>query len=101
LIKIVIPKVDIHAGSLTHYHYNQEIELIKNQYGIDEPTEGVQISESEIDMVLIPLLAFDKKGYRVGFGKGYYDKFLSRCRKNVLKVGLSFFETVEKIEYIK
>ena len=99
-IKVVIPKVDVHAEHLVHYHYDEEIELIKNKYGIDEPKEGEQISEDEIDMVLIPLLAFDKKGYRVGFGKGYYDKFLSRCRMDVIKVGLSFFDPVEKIEDI-
>lgn len=98
LIKIVIPKVDIHSGNLAHFHYNNQVELIKSDYGIDEPKHGNQISEDEIDLVLIPLLAFDKTGYRVGFGKGYYDKFLARCRKDVIKVGLSFFEPVEKIE---
>ena len=100
LIKVVIPKVDIHGGQLAHYQYGEQIELIKNQYGIDEPKGGNKVTEDEIDMVLIPLLAFDSKGYRVGFGKGYYDKFLSRCRKDVLKVGLSFFEPVDKIEDI-
>lgn len=99
-IKVVIPKVDIHAGHLSHYQYNEEIEMIKNQYGIDEPKEGLQVLENEIDLVLIPLLAFDKRGYRVGFGKGYYDKFLSRCRKDVLKIGLSLFDPVEKIDDI-
>jgi 5-formyltetrahydrofolate cyclo-ligase len=99
-VKILIPKVDIHAGNLAHYHYNEEIEMIKNQYGIDEPKGGTQVDEKEIDLVLIPLLSFDERGYRVGFGKGYYDKFLARCRKDVLKVGLSFFDPVEKIEDI-
>ena len=100
LIKVVIPKVDIHKGEMAHYRYEEQIEMIKNQYGIDEPKEGIKVSENEIDLVLIPLLAFDKKGYRVGFGKGYYDKFLSVCRKDVLKVGLSFFDPVDKIEDI-
>ena len=98
LIKIAIPKVDIHSGHLAHYHYHDQVELIKNEYGINEPKEGNLISEEEIDLVLIPLLAFDKAGYRVGFGKGYYDKFLARCRKDIVKVGLSFFEPVDKIE---
>jgi 5-formyltetrahydrofolate cyclo-ligase len=98
LVKVVIPKVDIHTGHLAHYHYNDGVEMIKNEYGIDEPKHGTKITETEIDVVLIPLLAFDQKGYRVGFGKGYYDKFLARCRKDVIKVGLSFFEAVEKID---
>lgn len=100
LLKVVIPKVNIHSGNLAHFEYHKGVEMIKNEFGIDEPKDGVEIDETEIDLVLIPLLAFDKKGYRVGFGKGYYDKFLCRCRKDVIKVGLSFFGPVEKIEDI-
>lgn len=100
LIKVVIPKIDIHSGDMVNYYFEDGVEMIKNKYGIDEPKEGKIIDITEIDLVLIPLLAFDKAGYRVGFGKGYYDKFLSHCRKDVLKVGLSFFEPVEKIEDI-
>jgi len=100
LIKVLIPKIDIHSGTMVHYHFDEGVEMITNSYGIDEPESGNSISEDEIDMVLIPLLAFDKKGFRVGFGKGYYDKFLSRCKPNVIKAGLSFFDPVEKIEDI-
>lgn len=48
-------------------------------------------------MVLIPLLAFDKNGYRVGYGKGFYDRFLAECRPDVVKVGLSVFEPIDEI----
>ena len=100
LLKIVVPKIDIQSGEMVNYYFDENVELIENKYGIDEPKDGKIIDATEIDMVIIPLLAFDKTGYRVGFGKGYYDKFLSRCRKGVLKIGLSFFEPVEKIEDI-
>jgi 5-formyltetrahydrofolate cyclo-ligase len=100
LIKIVIPKIDIHSGKMVHYHFDEGVEMITNTFGIEEPKEGNLISENEIDLVLIPLLAFDKRGYRVGFGKGYYDKFLSHCKPNVIKAGLSFFGPVDKIEDI-
>ena len=100
LVKIVIPKIDIHSGNITHYHFDEGVELITNAYGIDEPKEGNLIKEDEIDLVLIPLLAFDKKGFRVGFGKGYYDKFLARCKPNVIKAGLSFFDPVDEINDI-
>lgn len=98
LMKIVIPKIDIHSGKMVHYHFNEGMEMVTNVYGIDEPKEGNLISEEDIDLVLIPLLAFDKKGNRVGFGKGYYDKFLVHCKSTVLKVGLSFFDPVDEIE---
>ncbi|MGN6532541.1 MAG: 5-formyltetrahydrofolate cyclo-ligase [Ginsengibacter sp.] len=100
LIKIVIPKIDIHSGNISHYHFDEGMEMITNAYGIDEPKEGKLIPEDEIDLVLIPLLAFDKKGFRVGFGKGYYDKFLARCKPNVIKTGLSFFDPVDEIKDI-
>lgn len=99
-LKVVIPKIDIHSGNMTHYHFEEETEMVKNIYGIDEPKEGKLMSENEIDLVLIPLLAFDKEGFRVGYGKGYYDKFLSLCKPGVIKIGLSFFEPVDEIEDI-
>jgi 5-formyltetrahydrofolate cyclo-ligase len=48
--------------------------------------------------VIVPLLAVDKNGHRVGYGKGYYDKLLSQCKSTCLKVGISLFELIEKIE---
>ena len=100
LLKIVIPKIDIHSGNMEHYHFHDDVQLIENIFGIDEPKEGERVSESDIDMVLIPLLSFDKKGYRVGYGKGYYDKFLLKCRPDAIKFGLSFFDPVDEIEDI-
>ena len=85
---------------MVHYHFDEGVELIQNDYGIDEPKEGTEVSEEEIDVILVPLLAFDKRGYRVGFGKGYYDRFLPRCRSNVIKIGLSFFEPIDEINDI-
>lgn len=69
-----------------------------NKYGIEEPIDGEVISHKSIDMIFIPLLAFDKSGYRVGYGKGYYDRFLNKCREDALKVGFSFFEAENVIE---
>lgn len=71
-----------------------------NQYGILEPINGTILETMEIDIVFVPLLAFDENGYRVGYGKGYYDRFLSRCRKDILRIGFSFFEAEPVIEDI-
>jgi 5-formyltetrahydrofolate cyclo-ligase len=46
---------------------------------------------SKIDVVFVPLLAYDEKGNRVGYGKGFYDAFLSECKPETIKIGLSFF----------
>ncbi|MFZ1530116.1 MAG: 5-formyltetrahydrofolate cyclo-ligase [Ferruginibacter sp.] len=71
-----------------------------SRFGIDEPANGMPMFAEEIDMVLVPLLCFDELGYRVGYGKGYYDRFLQTCRKDVLKIGFSFFEAEKKINDI-
>lgn len=68
-----------------------------NRYGIDEPIDGQEVLPEAIDWVLLPLLAFDRRGYRVGYGKGYYDRFLKECRDDVVKIGFSFFAPVDRI----
>ena len=97
-LKVAVPKIDMRTGTMQHFHLSEEVELINNGYGIQEPNSAREILANEIDLVLIPLLAFDKDGYRVGYGKGYYDKFLSNSRPDVIKVGLSFFDAVDNIE---
>jgi 5-formyltetrahydrofolate cyclo-ligase len=67
-------------------------------FGVDEPVDGEDIYPSEIEMVIVPLLAFDKRGYRVGYGRGFYDRFLARCGPSCIKLGFSYFDAVEKIE---
>lgn len=69
-----------------------------NQYGIEEPLDGIDMIPSEIDLVIIPLLCFDKKGNRVGYGKGYYDRFLKHCRKDCVKIGFSYFDPIDEVE---
>ena len=83
------------------YIFNEETLLKKNKYDIPEPINGKEFKEN-IDVIFIPLLAYDKKGNRVGYGKGFYDRFLRTQKNNIIKVGLSFFgpeEIVEKKEF--
>ncbi|QNL51340.1 5-formyltetrahydrofolate cyclo-ligase [Olivibacter sp. SDN3] len=96
-IGIVVPRADLYANSMTHYVLGAEQELISNKWGILEPAIGDSVDINLIDMVLLPLLAFDKQGNRVGYGKGYYDRFLQGIEKKVQKVGISLFDPVEQI----
>jgi 5-formyltetrahydrofolate cyclo-ligase len=77
---------------------DDDTQFESNRYGIDEPVDGVHTFPTEIDMVIVPLLSFDKKGNRVGYGKGYYDRFLKNCRKDCLKIGFSYFEPIAHID---
>ncbi|HRN56518.1 MAG TPA: 5-formyltetrahydrofolate cyclo-ligase [Agriterribacter sp.] len=97
-LHIVVPKTDIESNSMTHYIYDDNTVLVENACHIMEPEGGQTVSSADIDMVLVPLLAFDERGGRVGYGKGYYDRFLAGCREDVIKVGLSFFEAEPLID---
>ena len=76
---------------LTHFVFDESTQFAPNSWGIDEPLNGVSIEASEIDMVITPLLCIDKNKQRVGYGKGYYDRFLSECKPTVQKIGVSLF----------
>jgi 5-formyltetrahydrofolate cyclo-ligase len=99
-IKLAFPKADFTDNSMLHFLEDSELEIDTNDYGIPEPISGNEIKTTEIDMVLVPLLAFDKRGYRVGYGKGFYDRFMVSCKPGTQFVGLSFFEPVAAIEDI-
>ncbi len=87
------------TNQLVHYPLTVDTVLAENKWGIPEPVSRAQstIEPITIDMVLVPLLAFDRQGHRVGYGKGYYDRFLANCRPDCLTVGLSLFEPIERI----
>lgn len=93
---VVVPKV---------MHHEIEASLIidfdnlvpSGKFGILEPIETMNIAYKNIDVVLVPGIAFDIEGHRVGYGFGYYDKFLAKVPKAV-KIGLAFdFQIVDKI----
>ncbi|WP_027137879.1 5-formyltetrahydrofolate cyclo-ligase [Gaetbulibacter saemankumensis] len=89
---ILISKSDFKTGGMDHFLLTDNTVIKKNSYNIPEPVDGIEIADHKIDVVFIPLLAFDETGQRVGYGKGFYDRFLSKCKPHVLKIGLSFFE---------
>lgn len=98
--RIALPRIDPATFAMEALEFNDKTMLTTNSYNIAEPEGTEVVDPQEIDAVLVPLLAFDRKGYRVGYGKGYYDRYLFRCRPDVAKIGFSFFEPVEAIDDI-
>ncbi|PZO30211.1 MAG: 5-formyltetrahydrofolate cyclo-ligase [Flavobacteriaceae bacterium] len=96
--EIVVSKSDFKTHEMTHYLLTDNTKFKKNEYNIPEPIDGLEVPVSKIDVVFVPLLAIDKNGNRVGYGKGFYDNFLAKCREDVIKIGLSFFEPEEIID---
>ncbi|WP_165784598.1 5-formyltetrahydrofolate cyclo-ligase [Solitalea longa] len=97
-IKIAIPQSNLSTLTLNHFLIDENLVIEKNSWNIPEPVAGNQISPELIDMVLVPLIVVDKRGYRVGYGKGFYDRFLADCRPDIQRIGLSQFEPIDYIE---
>jgi len=94
--QIVISKSNSKDYSLSHFLLTDSTPIKENYFGIPEPKNGIEVHVEKIDVVFVPLLAFDQKGHRIGYGKGFYDRFLKQCRNNTIKIGLSFFEPLEQ-----
>jgi len=99
-IEIVISKSDFNTHLLKHFIYKSDTPLEHNSWGIPEPSGSIEIEASEIDFVLAPLLVVDERGNRIGYGKGFYDRFFAACKPNVSKGGISYFKPVPEIEDI-
>jgi len=97
-IQTVVPRVNHETEELESLRYGADVPLAENKWQIGEPLHDERVEPTEIDVVLVPLLCFDLKGHRVGYGRGYYDRFLRSCRTDCAKIGLSIFPPVEKIE---
>ncbi|MBX9853322.1 MAG: 5-formyltetrahydrofolate cyclo-ligase [Cytophagaceae bacterium] len=98
-IDIVIPKI-VSDSVFENYLLTPETELKESKLGIPEPVRAETYAADKIDLIFVPLLAADKKGHRVGYGKGFYDRFLVQCRRDAIKTGLSFFDPADAIEDI-
>jgi 5-formyltetrahydrofolate cyclo-ligase len=95
-IRIAVPKMK-DGNSLINFYFEGRDQINDNKWSIPEPQFGEITPTEKIDLVIVPLLAFDLEGNRVGYGKGFYDRFLKDCRSDCKRVGLSFFGPVEKI----
>ena len=97
-VKIAIPKVE--GEELSHFKFESMDQLAISKWGIEEPSFGERVSPKEIDLVFVPLTIADKKGHRIGYGKGYYDRFLAECKPEASKIGLSLLPVLDDISFL-
>lgn len=87
--ELLIPKVQ--GKNLLTCQYSPNILLKKSKWGILEPVSPIIVPELCIEMVIVPLLACDECGNRIGYGGGFYDRLLAKCSPTVEKIGINFF----------
>lgn len=98
--QIVVSKCNFDDNTLSHFYFDESTKLAVNKFGVPEPVNAVQVDEKALDLIFVPLLISDEKKYRVGYGKGFYDRFLANCRKDCKKIGLNFFKPISNIKDI-
>jgi 5-formyltetrahydrofolate cyclo-ligase len=82
---------------MKHYLFESTDQLELNEKGIPEPKRGRLIPANLFDFVFVPMLAVDKSGHRVGYGKGFYDRFLRKCSSSCQFIGLHYFAVEDAI----
>lgn len=97
-LQVCYPVSDLTHQTMTALATDIDTPFVKNEWNIYEPQSNELVGAADLEMIFIPLLAFDESGYRVGYGKGFYDKYLMACREDCIKVGFSYFDPVSHIE---
>ena len=95
-VDVYVPKMI--GENIIAVKYSENTPMVQNSWGILEPASNQDSEIKNFDYVIMPLLYADKKGNRVGYGKGFYDRFLSQLNPNVKKVGVGFFSPAETID---
>ncbi|MDO6676035.1 5-formyltetrahydrofolate cyclo-ligase [Tenacibaculum sp. 1_MG-2023] len=96
--KIIVSRCNFEDDTLSHFYFEKDTKLELNKFGVPEPVNAEEANVKDIDLVFVPMLISDEQKYRVGYGKGFYDRFLSECREDTRTVGLNFFPPIKKIE---
>lgn len=91
---VYVPKSDIKSNIMTFYRIKSLSELSLGTFSVMEPvsTDNKYVDSSESDVCIVPALSFDKQGFRLGYGKGYYDRFLKDFQG--IKIGICFEEFI-------
>ncbi|MDC1173398.1 5-formyltetrahydrofolate cyclo-ligase [Methylophilaceae bacterium] len=99
-INVVVPVSNFEDGTIKTAEFRPYTKTKQTKNNITEPIDPVWKKHDNIDIVITPLLAFDPQGYRVGYGKGFYDRFFASLHKDVKRVGVSLFKPYKSIENI-
>lgn len=97
-LRICYPKTNLQDHSMEAIACHPDSIFTANAFNLPEPDHNEIVAPEALDLVFVPMLICDLHGHRVGYGKGFYDRYLQRCRPGCIKVGLSYFDPVNHIE---
>jgi 5-formyltetrahydrofolate cyclo-ligase len=86
--RVALPRVE--GRDIVAVAYRSGDRVRPTSFGATEPAGGEKVAPEEIDVVIVPGLAFDRSGHRVGYGRGFYDRFLAGLRPDALTIGICF-----------
>jgi 5-formyltetrahydrofolate cyclo-ligase len=96
-LRLAYPVSDLQTNRLVAFEVSEDSLYKNNALGITEPAGGEELSHDALDLIIVPLLTFDRLGHRLGYGKGFYDRYLSKCRPDTIKLGISYFDAIEEL----
>lgn len=96
---VYVPKTNIETKEMNAVKIDSFENLVENRYGILEPNNDEEIlNKKDLDLIILPGVAFDYDGGRVGYGGGYYDRYLESISKSITKVALVYdFQLLDKV----
>ena len=96
--QIYAPISNQETFEMDFYRILSKQDLSIGAFRIPEPTKTQKIAPIDLDVILLPLLAFDRSGHRIGYGKGFYDRYLNRTKKELIKIGISLFDNFDTFD---
>lgn len=94
-VEVITAISDLQSPILNHVKIIESTTFLENKWGIPEPKDGVPYSIENIDCVLVPMVVGSKSGHRIGYGKGYYDRFLQNCKRETQFIGITLGPLLE------